>query len=232
MTVRASILVSYSPDGGHRDVSWGWAKQRWERQFPDYPMYIGASIGIHGFQQTVAANKAASQSNDDVYIFTDCDTVTDSEWVREAVEQVGSGEIPWALYNDCHKLDEASTIQTLQSDPGDPITSYTTEYRNSGISVGGIVIVPRLGFEEVGGYDERFTVWGPYDSCFSFAMDTMWGKHVRFDSTIYHLWHPYNNKELFSHPVLSELFTLTQRYNQAKWTTKEAMREVRFGRES
>lgn len=229
MTISASILVSYSPDGGYRDVAWSWVKRRWESQFPDYPMYLGASVGVNGFQQTAAANKAASQSDEDVYVFTDCDTVTDSEWIREAVEQVGSGEIPWALYSRCHKLDRESTVRILESDPVKPIIPYTTEYSNSNLSVGGILVVPRIGFEEVGGYDERFIVWGPYDSCFSYAMDALWGDHVRFDSTIYHLWHPFDNKELFGHPAQSEQQRLTQRYTQAKGTTKEAMREVRFG---
>lgn len=228
--VTASILTPYHPDGGCRDISWNWVKSRWEKLLPDYPIYIGDSVGPNGFQCTAASNHAASKSNTDVYIFADCDTTTDSEWIRFAVNQIGNEEIPWALYTHCHKLDKKSSDLVLSSDPSEPISSYTTEYSNSGISVGGILVVPRRGFEEVGGYDERFTVWGAYDSCFAMAMATLWGNPVRFESTIYHLWHPSpTNQQLFSHPAQYQQQLLTERYTKASTISKEAMREVRFG---
>lgn len=226
----ASILVPYHPDGGHRDLAWNWNRRRIELFFPEYPVYIGDSMGIHGFQRTAAANAAASQSNSDVYIFVDCDTTTDSEWVKEAVEQVGSGEIPWALYNYCHYLDKESTDRVLESDPISAISSYKTDYQNSGISFGGVIVLPRQAFEEVGGYDERFTVWGAHDSCFAMAMSLLWGNPVRFDSTIYHLWHPtLPIKQLFGHPAQHQQQLLTARYTQAFVRGKDAIREVRFG---
>lgn len=229
MTTSASILVPYLPDGGHRDLSWGWIKNRWELLLPEYSIHIGESVGVNGFQRAASCNQAASQSNSDVYIFADCDTTTDSEWIREAVEQVGNEEIPWALYRHCHKLDKGSTARILNSDPGEPISSYTTEAITSGVSWGGIMVIPRQAFKEVGGFDERFTVWGAHDACFAMAMITIWGKPIRFDSTIYHLWHPQNTGELFGHPAQYEQQLLTERYTKASDTTKEAMREVRFG---
>lgn len=228
MTVSASILVPYHPDKGHRDLSWGWVRSRWEHLFPEYPIYIGDSMGVNGFHCTAASNQAASQSNTDVYIFSDCDTTTDSEWVREAVNQVGNGEISWALYKFCHKLDRESTDRILKSNPGESFPPYNAEESYT-TSVGGILIVPRRGFEEVGGYDERFTVWGAYDACFTMAMSTLWGEPVRFDSIIYHLWHPtLTISQLFGHPAQYEQQVLTERYTRASGI-KRAMKEVRFG---
>lgn len=228
--ISASILVPYRPDGGHRDRAWSWIRNRWGLLFSEYPIYIGSSIGANGFQRAAACNQAASQSNTDVYIFADCDTTTDSEWVREAVQQVGNEEIPWALYRHCHKLDKWSTSRVLESNPGEPLPSYEIEETTSGVSWGGVIIVPRRGFEEVGGFDERFTVWGAHDVCFAVAMDTIWGRHVRFDSTIYHLWHPtLTIQQSFGHPAQYKQQLLTERYTKAAWTTEEAMREVRFG---
>lgn len=226
--VSASILVPYHPDKGHRDTSWKWVRSRWERLLPDYPIYIGDSVGVHGFHCTAASNHAASQSDSDVLVFTDCDTTTNPEWVREAVEQVGNEEIPWALYRLCHKLDEASTLSILQSDPGGAFPPYET-VEVSHFSVGGVLVVPRRGFKEVGGYDERFTVWGAYDACFTMAMSVLWGNPVRFDSIIYHLWHPQNTRELFNHPEQRKQQELTQSYTLASTMGKEAMRKVRFG---
>lgn len=228
MTASASILVPYHPDGGHRDLSWGWIRNRWELLLPEYPLCVGDIVGVDGFQRAAACNQAASQSNADVYVFADCDTTTDSEWIRDAVEQVGNAQIPWALYLSCHKLDKESTARVLKSDPGGPLPSYETEEITYRISWGGIIIVPRRGFEEVGGFDERFTVWGSHDSCFAMAMTTLWGKPIRFDSTIYHLWHPQNIKELFGHSAQHGQQLLTERYIKAD-ENEEAMREVRFG---
>lgn len=226
----ASILVPYRSDGSYRDFSWNWIKNRWERLLPEYPIYTGDRVGGKEFQRAASCNQAASQSNTDVYIFADCDTTTDPEWVREAVEQVGSGEIPWALYLHCHKLDRESTSRVLKSATREPLPPYGTEASSSGVEWGGIIIVPRRGFEEVGGFDERFTVWGAHDVCFALSMDTIWGKHSRFDSTIYHLWHPQNIKELARNPAQGkQQVLLTERYTKVALTTKEAMREVRFG---
>jgi predicted glycosyltransferase involved in capsule biosynthesis len=105
------------------------------------------------------------------------------------------------------------------------------EYNTSGSSVGGILVVPRIGFEAVGGYDERFTVWGAYDACFTMSMASLWGNPVRFESTIYHLWHPSNSMELFGHPAQRQQQRLTERYTQASLLGPEKMREVRFGKE-
>lgn len=231
MTVSASILVPYRPDGGNRDISWNWVKRRWESLFPDYPIYVGDSVSPDGFQCTAASNQAASQSNSEIYIFADCDTTTDPEWVNEAIDEILSGKVPWGLYTTCDKLDKQSTEKILKNSPKSEIRGrgYSVEETTTGVSWGGVFVCKREDFWAVGGYDERFTVWGAYDACFGLSMYSLIGPPKRYNSHIYHLWHPQNLGALFGHEDQRAQQELTRRYQDAVERGPDAMREVRFG---
>jgi len=53
-----------------------------------------------------------------------------------------------------------------------------------------IHIVPREGFQTVGGWDERFRGWGGEDHAAMAAMDTLYGPHKTLPSSVTHIWHP------------------------------------------
>ena len=54
-------------------------------------------------------------------------------------------------------------------------------------TTGGISIIPRKNFEEVGGFDNRFEGWGGGDNAFGYAIDTLCGPYKRMHSNIFHL---------------------------------------------
>lgn len=225
MRVTVSILVPYYPDGGHRDTSWEWNKRRWEAIAPDWPIIIG-----NGNSVCAAQNNAASKSNTDIYVFADCDTATEIEWINNAIEEISAGEVPWGLYLTCDKLDKLSTEKILQNNPKSEISGYSIEETTSGVSWGGVFVCKREDFWTVGGFDERFTVWGAYDVCFGLSLYSIVGPPKRYNSRIYHLWHPQNLGALFGHKDQRAQQDLTRRYADAVEGGSDKMREVRFGK--
>lgn len=227
MSAKVSILVPFRSDGGRRANLWAWNKQRWEYLLPGVEIIESDCGNTPDFSMTKAKNIAASQSDADIFIFADGDTTTHHGWINEAIEAIHNKEIFWALYTRCDKLDVVSSNRLLNSPTSIEIDNYQVDETTFGVSLGGIVIVPREGYETVGGFDERFTTWGAEDACFAMSMYTLWGVPHRYPSTIYHLWHNYSLPALFGHPDQHRQQLLTQRYTDAS-LNPEKMKEVRF----
>lgn len=229
-----SVLVPYRPDNGYRDRAWAWLDARYQKTLPEFEMIVSSDQGGLSpgqFNHPLAINRAAEHATGDVFLIADADTAFDPEWVTEAVRLVASGEAPWVLPQQYVKITRMYTEWLLDSDPACPIAmtdSIPAEWIGYGVSWAGLVVVPRAGFETVGGYDERYAWWGPDDSSFGLSMDTLHGPHVRLPGAAFHLWHPQPISDTYHHGHFDEQRELAERY-QAAAGDVEAMTKVRFG---
>lgn len=192
---KCSVLVPYRSDGGHRDRLWGWILRRWELLVPEAEVILSeAPPGAHPgeFNHPWAINRAAEMASHDVFIVADADTAFDPGFIHRAVAMVADEQAPWVLPRFYDQLDEPSTRQIIGSDPAGPIGDYSVGWRGDSVSWSGLVVVPRAGFEEVGGYDERWEYWGGDDVAFACSMNTLWGPVERIEGAAMHLWHERN----------------------------------------
>ncbi len=141
------------------------------------------------FNHPWAINRAAERATGDIFVVADADTAFDPDWIRAAAALIAGGA-PWVLPRYYDQLTEQSTTRLLEQHPADPITDYDVGWRGDSVSWSGLVVVPRDGFETVGGYDERWAFWGGDDVAFACSMNTLHGPVVRHQGAAMHCWHP------------------------------------------
>jgi hypothetical protein len=207
---RPAIMVPRRADGGIRDRRWEEARKRWESF--GWPIHVG----YHDdgpFNAAAARNAAAAQSSEwDVAVFVDADTIViDPAPVIKAVavaNQTGHMVRPWNRY---WMLDEAGTERFLTTGK----RPAATRGLRSGQANGGVNVVPRVLWDKVGGYDERFRGWGSEDTAFHLACRVL-GGYRELAGEVYHLWHPISADRSAGDPGFQANVALRRRYEQAR----------------
>ena len=162
---KAVIVVPRRADGGRRDALWQFTRRHWEA--------LGWPIveGHHDegpFNAAAARNAAARIAGEwEVAVFVDADTVMlDHEPVRKAVRIADASGQMVRPYNRYWMTDEggADAFMATGRRPSVGIRPLRSTDAHGGVNV-----VPRRLWGEVGGYDERFRGWGSEDAAFELA---------------------------------------------------------------
>ncbi len=198
--MKVVVLVPRRADNGWRDELWRFTKQRWERDFPDWPIVEGHhNEGL--FNRSAAINEASRLAGDwDVALIIDSDTISD----RDAVRTGADVALSTGCMVTCHDL------RIMLTDRGTKriLKGYNRSWRGHGFveriwyeSCSSAVAVSRQLFDRVGGFDERFVGWGREDSAFRMACETFSGKPMlRVASAAFHLWHEVSPSTAHGHP--------------------------------
>lgn len=124
-----------------------------------------------------------------IYIIADSDLIYDPATLQRSINLLN--EYAWVVpYYFIYYLNKESTFNLLKTSP-----TWSLDLSVDGDLVnlarigttGGISIIPRKNFEEVGGFDNRFEGWGGGDNAFGYAIDTLCGPYKRMHSNIFHL---------------------------------------------
>lgn len=228
MTTRFSLLFGYLGDDGPRDQLFGWVLRWWQTNFPAAQICLGRNFDS-SFHRGKARNDAASWASEEILIVADADTIPDAPAVREGLRRVAGLESKWVLPYDeleYYNLTEGYTKDFLSLRPEETALPVFKEgdWDHRLTAWSGCLIMPRIAFEAVGGYDERFVGWGGEDNAFQLALDVMVGQHSRIPGgRIAHLWHPRGDAG-FSQPNWPKNEQLLGRYRNAK--SQEEMRKV------
>lgn len=224
---RTVLLVCRRPDHGRRDLLWRYARHRWMRDHPDWPIFEGEHLD-GPFNRSAAINAAARDAGDwDVAVVIDADVVIDPEQVRVAVHNAhhtGRLTFPYQRYVP---LGEQITNEIL--DRGTDRDWVKGVDRRHGVMdarvgkahVSSVVVVPRRLWDDVGGFDERFEGWGCEDVAFAHACDAVGGGIDRIDGDVFHLWHPPSKERDLRSPLYLAGSRLAARYH--RYTTRDDM---------
>jgi hypothetical protein len=215
------FLVARREDKGHRDEVWAYCKARWERLFPDWPIYEGHhEEGL--FNRSAAVNGAATDAGDwDVAIVLDSDVMLSKSWLQKAVkETIKTDKVTWP-HTRIRNMgeDDAKRVLKTNRDFGDEIDQREIDLlveRTNPISWSCCIVIPRSVYDALGGFDERFQGWGFEDMAFQSAVCGLFGWN-RLQGEIVHFWHPKSEDRIVS--------------GQGRWTaTPEYRYNARLGR--
>lgn len=185
--MNVAVLIPRRADGGRRDRIWGWLRDRWEAEHPDYKVVEGHHE-TGQFNRSAAINRAREQVDADVLVIADADTFVSPEALEEAIATaVGTGQMTLAFDRYCY-LSKLMSDLVMGGYRGDwhPGVEFTMQGTCSCM----VVVTADL-FDRCRGFDEGFVGWGGEDIGFSHAAQTFGGGLQRVqDSAVWHLWHP------------------------------------------
>jgi N-terminal domain of galactosyltransferase len=142
-----------------------------------------------------AARKAIASSAD-VLVFVDADTWTPVEQIHSAIERARSTNRLVHAFTDYARISQINTQHTLGR-PIDRINipnllkgARVTQRHVSGASAISVAL-----WKEIGGFDERFTVWGLEDRAWDMAAGVFGGPVERIEGSAFHWWHKTDPKK-------------------------------------
>jgi hypothetical protein len=175
------------------------------------------------FSRAASKNYGAHQANwADVLIFNDADMIITHQAYRDMAEMAyDSGKLVIGYVEYC-ALDKPHSQRIYRGDFPDPFDAPRT-VSNVAFSLGGIIAVRRDVFAEVGGYDERFKVWGNEDWAFAISCATVAGPWLRIEGPALHFFHEHATLYVDEDQLRANT-DLLGRYNQIK--NLDGLREV------
>lgn len=202
MSYSVSLVVPYRHDDwGYRENNW-WFCWRWWNAFgpKDIEINVSDDPGASVFNRSRARNQAVEKSTGDILIIADADTLPTQVAITKAVDQVAKQKSPWVIpYEWYYNLSQEYSKSILDKEKVPRVDTDDEEfnYEHKIISWAGILVMPRVAYHAIGGYDERFEGWGFEDNAFRLKLDYEWGMHQRTEGNAYHLWHPIKKEDEF-----------------------------------
>jgi predicted glycosyltransferase involved in capsule biosynthesis len=199
-----SLLIPYKSDHSYREKNWEWLKKRYSLLMPNAEICLGTSLS-EPFSRAVAINDAFKKSSRNLLVIADADVFLDIKLIKFAVAALD--ESPWIIpYDNINYLTLDGTIALLKEEPAANIENTILPkniYKYSGYKIfGGFCVLRKACFEKVGGFDEAFVGWGCEDDAFQRKLDAVFGKHLRFHSTLWHLYHPSASRSYYNNNFL------------------------------
>lgn len=163
-------------EGASRVAAWSQCRDHWERRGVEIVPGTGVS-------RAAARNSAAAQVTDEVLLFADADTVVPYDQLEMAADLAKTADSLVIAYRTIHMLarNVRLTPQLLVHPHGYPVRDASN----------GVIAISRCLWDELGGFDERFTSWGGEDRAFMYSAVTLRDQELplRVPGHALHLWH-------------------------------------------
>ena len=170
------------------------------------------------YTKGAALSDAAARARADIYCIADADCILQEPWrITEIVKAIEAGQFEWAVpHGKVHRLTEEATNDYYARGDCDITDIHYPPY--TGCKGGGLVVLSRRAWEEVGGIEPRFVGWGGEDVAFGYALELLVGKPHIGNGRLIHLWHEEQGPKRPMSPYSLKLIELYQeaRYSPAK----------------
>lgn len=204
------VLVPRRPDGGRRDQLWNYTRALWAEHGP-----IFEGNHLEGpFNRSAAVNLAARLAGDwETAIVIDSDVIVDQHNVRQAVELATRTQrmvYPFRLYR---ALNAGGSDAIMAGFKGNWMPHVKATFRDNRSAC---FVIPRLAWNDVGGFDERFQGWGWEDVAFYHAVSHASAAPLRLTGDLWHLWHHRSPENNHQSPLCIANRDLCHRYIEAR----------------
>ena len=182
--MNVSVVVPLRPRDAWRAGSAGWLLRRWALLRPGWDLVV-CDAPTDVWSKPRAVNTAVKAARGDVLVIVDADCTVD----RATLDRFPL-DAPWSQpFSDVARLTRAQT-STLTGCPPDAATFPTDVQTGRRAVGGGLVVVQRDVWANLGGWDERFEGWGGEDTWLGKTLTRAVGAPATLDAVLYHLWHP------------------------------------------
>ncbi|MFK9094062.1 galactosyltransferase-related protein [Bacillus salipaludis] len=221
MLENVSIIIPFQTDHGPRAKAFEWIKSYYARVMPEAELCLGIING-EDINKSKAVNLAAKKATKDIFVIADADVIYSPNIIVEAIRLLDKSA--WVVpFTEVYNIEWQGTERLLNTKPKWPIDVKYGEYTKSNWVyegfAGKLFVIPRVNFEAVGGFDERFIGWGGEDDAFSHAVRTLCGEIVNIKGKIFHVWHPSSNYQ--TNPNGKANADLLGRYERASGNKKK-----------
>jgi len=179
--MKVVVLVPWRGGDHIRERNWEWTRPHLEEL--GYEIVLGDRPGP--WARAAACNEAARQAGDwDIAVVADADTIPEPDAVKRAVGLVRTTPGAVRPHDRLWNLSKAQSVVAGQRGP----EQVRLTPRAAQLLGGGLLVVSRVAWEKVGGYDERFIGWGHEDSALHTTLlaEAQWD---RISGQAWHLWH-------------------------------------------
>lgn len=237
MATDAAVVIAYRPMGTylwadgetrtgcpHRGRAFDYVT-RWYTEL-DWPIIVEGGEDDASFGRASAINTAIGRTNAKVIVQTDPDSLVPLNRLRDAVDLAGGSDglvIPHSQYQYASE----DPTRWILADLVDPFGLREAAFDEHGLGgSGNVVVFSRATWEQAGGFDERFGVWGGDDAAFRYACDAIVAPTRQLPGKMVHLWHPRLPQSRPGHPGYAEQFSILAQYRDAAAQGPAAVRAL------
>lgn len=186
-----AIIVPRDARPSHeRDRNWKRVRQHYEQYHPDWTIIEGVCPSVVWVKGAAIAD-ALRHCTAEILVIADADVMVDPDALEDAVTRVRAGAA-WAMpHLRVWRANETLTATLCRED------FFRVPYERDldrnvydGAPGGGIVVVPHVMYDAIGGIPFAFRGWGSEDKCLATLCDRLIGPCSRGTADLVHLWHP------------------------------------------
>lgn len=186
-----SIITAWKDLGDpHRLTSFEFTRRYWAHHFPEAELVVGTP---EPFTRARGLNMAARSAANDVLLLCDPDSILPRAQVEKAVAIAEHWDGLVIPFDEYLYLDEQATewLHT-KADLDELPEFFEEECQQHGYGgCGPAMAFSKRTFETVGGFDERFGIWGGDDSAFAYACGALYDPPSRrITGPVLHSYHP------------------------------------------
>lgn len=179
-----SVIIPYRKREEISERALAFVRARYAELHPEWQVVLGNCRGAWSKGKAIAS--ALRKAEGDRLVIADADSFTEPGPLESAVESLE--EFQWSVpHKTVIRLDADSSERVLGG--ATPIAKGLARPRYRGTIGGGLIVVRRSLYDELGGIDPRFKGWGGEDLTFGWMLLLLGGPFMRYGGYLWHLWH-------------------------------------------
>lgn len=203
-----SIVIPYRMNNIQRKDAMICVVKELKRQFPSSEIILGYDNKNTEFSRALAINNGVRASKGDLLFISDSDMMIPNGDIRTSLEMLDDHEmvIPYGKVYDLYPRITEKILKSCTRPSYKILRAESMGVRDiRGDRLGGgMLIISREYFDEVGEYDERFVGWGWEDTAFCWKVDIKYeGYGLNTYGEAYHLWHERDNRTNNQNAILA-----------------------------